>query len=253
MLNEMILLPSELSLSIAILLIVVSFFTSALTAAVGIGGGVALLAVLVSIAPPAIALPVHGIVQIGSNAGRAGLMRKHIRWDIFQPFAWGSLLGIIAGALVFVALPTATLQILLGVFILYSVWAPKLRPADIPLRGFALVGAVATFCTMFVGATGPMLAAFLSPVRFQRHNVVATHATCMTLQHSLKAVAFGFLGFNYWPWLVLLAAMIGSGFVGTMVGCHVLNKLPEQVFRRGFQIILTLLALRLLWSAWQGI
>ena len=250
MLNEFAFFPSEVSLGVGALLIAVSFLTSALTAAVGIGGGVALLAVLVSVVPPLIALPVHGIVQIGSNAGRAGLMREHIRWDIFGPFAWGSLLGIVAGALVFVTLPTTTLQILLGVFILYSVWAPKLRPADIPLRGFAVVGAVATFCTMFVGATGPMLAAFLSPVRFQRHNVVATHATCMTLQHSLKAVAFGFLGFNYWPWLVLLAAMIGSGFVGTIIGRQVLNNLPEQVFQRGFQIILTLLALRLLWSAW---
>lgn len=103
---------------------------------------------------------------------------------------------------------------------------------------------------MFVGATGPMLAAFLSPVHYPRRHVVATHASCMSLQHGFKAVAFGCLGFNYWPWLVLLAAMLGSGFAGTAVGGQVLNKLPERVFRWGFQIVLTLLALRLLWSAW---
>jgi len=253
MFEEITLLPPDIAATTALLLIGVSFLTSALAAAVGLGGGVALLAVLASIAPPVVVLPVHGVVQVGSNLGRAGLMRSSIRWDIVRPFALGSLIGIVAGAMVFTALPVSLLQLLLALFILYSVWAPKLRPADIPLRGFALVGLVATFCTMFVGATGPMLAAFLSPVRFARHHVVASHATCMSLQHSLKTIAFGFLGFNYWPWFVLLVAMIGSGFVGTVLGRRVLNKLPEQVFRRGFQIVLTLLSLRLLWSAWQGL
>ena len=241
------LLPPDISVSTALLLVTVSFFTSALTAAVGIGGGVALLAVLASVASPLVVLPVHGVVQIGSNAGRAGLLRADIRWDIVRPFALGSIIGCTAGAAAFTALPVTTLQFLLAVFILYSVWAPRLRPANIPLWGFAPVGAVATFCTMFVGATGPMLAAFLSPVRFPRHHVVATHAMCMSLQHSLKVLAFGLLGFNYGPWLLLLGLMIGSGFIGTIAGRYVLNRLPEKLFIRGFQIVLTLLALRLLW------
>lgn len=242
-------LPAQISPVVVLLLVVVSFFTSALTAAVGIGGGVALLAVMVNFVPPAVALPVHGVVQLGSNTGRAALLRHDIQRDILKLVLIGSILGIIAGALVFVALPTATLQLILAVFILYSVWAPRLRPADIPLPGFIGVGAVATFCTMFIGATGPLLAAFLSPTRFPRHTVVATHAACMVIQHGLKVIAFGWLGFNYWPWLLLLAAMISSGFLGTLTGRKILNQLPERIFSHGFKIVLTLLALRLLWTA----
>ena len=243
------LLPPELSTAAALALIGISFLTSALTAAVGIGGGVAMLAVLASLTPPIVALPVHGVVQIGSNLGRAGLLRHFIRWDLVKPFALGSVLGVSAGAAVFVALPVAALQTLLAAFILYSVWAPKLKPAAIAARGFTVVGAVATFCTMFVGATGPLLAAFLSPERLKRHGVVATHAACMSVQHALKGIAFGVLGFNYWPWLALLAAMIASGFLGTLTGRRVLNRLPERAFAWGFRLVLTLLALRLLWSA----
>lgn len=245
-------LPPDIGAYTALLLISISFLTSAIAAAVGIGGGVALLAVLASVASPLVVLPVHGVVQIGSNAGRASLLRTDIRWDIVRPFALGSIIGCMVGAMTFTALPVTTLQFLLAVFILYAIWAPQLRPTDIPLRGFAPVGAVATFCTMFVGATGPMLAAFLSPARFPRHHVVATHAMCMSLQHSLKVLAFGFLGFNYAPWLLLLGLMIGSGFIGTITGRYVLNRLPEKLFARTFQIVLTLLALRLLWSAWHG-
>ena len=71
----------------------------------------------------------------------------------------------------------------------------------------------------------------------------------MTLQHALKTVAFGFLGFNYLPWLTLLALMIGAGFLGTLAGRKVLNRLPERAFAWGFRLVLTGLALRLLWQA----
>jgi hypothetical protein len=39
--------------------------------AFGIGGGAALLAVMASLVPPAALIPVHGVVQVGSNLGRA--------------------------------------------------------------------------------------------------------------------------------------------------------------------------------------
>ncbi len=106
-----------------------------------------------------------------------------------------------------------------------------------------------SFCTMFVGATGPFVASFISPDRLERHAVVATHGACMTLQHTLKVVAFGFLGFAFLPWAPLLVAMIGAGFVGTLIGRRVLDRLPHDVFARFFKVVLTLLALRLLYAA----
>ena len=138
---------------------------------------------------------------------------------------------------------------ILGLFVLASVWLPKLKTSDIPIRGFTVVGLVGSFCTMFVGATGPFVASFITPDRLPRHAVVATHAACMTLQHTLKVVAFGFLGFAFLPWAPLLAAMIGAGFLGTMLGRRLLDRLPHRIFATAFKVILTVLALRLLYSA----
>ena len=53
------LLPSDLAVVSAGGLVALSFFTSALTAAVGIGGGVVLLAVMASFLPPLVVLPVR--------------------------------------------------------------------------------------------------------------------------------------------------------------------------------------------------
>jgi uncharacterized protein len=83
------LLPEGLGSAIAVLLIVASFFTSALTAAFGVGGGIAMLALMGLFIPGAALIPVHGAVQLGSNTGRAWHLRVHVRRDIFAPFIAG--------------------------------------------------------------------------------------------------------------------------------------------------------------------
>ncbi len=243
------LLPPDVSPLAGIGLVALSLFTSALTAAAGIGGGLVLLSVMASFLPPVIVIPIHGVVQLGSNAGRAVLLRQHIDRGILVPFALGSVLGIVLGAKLFVALPTPVLEIILGLFILACVWLPKLKASRIANRAFVLVGAVGSFVTMFVGATGPFVASFITPERLERHAVVATHATCMSVQHTLKVAAFGFLGFAFLPWVPLLAAMIAAGFLGTMLGRRLLDRLPHHIFARAFKIILTVLAVRLLYAA----
>ena len=45
----------------------------------GVGGGSLMIVALVMVMPPAVAVPVHGIVQLGSNAGRAVMMRRHVQ------------------------------------------------------------------------------------------------------------------------------------------------------------------------------
>jgi uncharacterized membrane protein YfcA len=68
----------------------------------------------------------------------------------------------------------------------------------------------------------------------------------MTIQHGLKGIAFGFLGFQFLPWLPVMAAMIASGFIGTLAGRRILQRLPERLFTKLFRLVLTVLGLRLL-------
>src|SRR3546814_6329735 len=149
-----------------------------------------MVAVMAGAVPPAALIPVHGVVQLGSNLGRVGLNRRHVRVTIFKWFALGAGSGIGIGASVAVNLPRSVLQVVDAVFVLVSTWAPKLGSRPVPERGFVLVGAVTSFVTMFVGATGPFLAPFLSPQRLgDRLATVGTFAACMCLKHALKVAA----------------------------------------------------------------
>ncbi len=231
-------------------LLATSFVASLLTAAMGLGGGLLMLAVMAGGLPAAALIPVHGVVQLGSNVGRAVLFRHHARRNIFVWFALGAAVGVSIGASVAVSLPRPTLQIAVAVFILFSTWAPKLGSRPVPEKGFLAVGAATAFISMFVGATGPFLAPFLTPERLgDRRATIGTLSTCMSLKHGLKVAAFAVTGFAYLPWLPLAAAMIATGFLGSLAGRAVVVRLPERAFRVAFRVFLTALALRILWQA----
>ena len=240
------LIPPDISWLTAIGLVGLSFFTSMLTGALGLGGGVLMIAVLALVLPAPIVIPVHGVVQLGSNLGRAVLMRQHVDRGLLVPFALGSLVGLALAAPLVIALPREILQALIALFVLWSLWSPKLKPSRIPRALFVLVGGVTSFATMFLGATGPLVAAFINPDRLGRHGVVATHAACMTLQHGFKIGAFTVLGFAFLEWLPLLAAMIGLGFLGTKIGNRMLDRLSEVDFARSFRLVVSGLAVLLL-------
>lgn len=246
------LVPPGIDAASAAALVALSFVTSAMTGALGLGGGVLMLSVMAQLLPPAVLLPVHGVVQVGSNLGRAMLMRRDIARRLVPFFVAGSLAGVAIGAQIVLALPRSILLALLGGFILWSIWTPKLRPANLPAPWFTLVGLVSAFCTMFVGATGPLVAAFLVPDPLTRHQVVATHAAFMTLQHGLKVGAFTALGFAFLPWLPMLALMIGLGFLGTIVGRRLLDRTPGPRFALGFKLVLSALALKIILDGWRA-
>ena len=238
------LLPDGISALAAAGLVVASFFTSALTAAFGVGGGVAMLAILGLVMPVSALIPVHGVVQLGSNTGRAWKQRAHIHWPLLAPFLIGAVAGSVAGGFAVVQLPDAWMKIVLAAFIIAVTWTKVPGFDALSHAGLVAGGAVIGALTMIFGATGPMIAAFLGQsIRDDRKKLVATHALLMTVLHALKIVVFGAMGFAFGRYLPLVAAMIASGYAGTVFGTALLDRMPEAAFRRWFKIALTLLAL----------
>jgi uncharacterized protein len=230
----------------------VSFIGSLSTAMLGLGGGVLMLGVLAVVFPPTVVVPLHGAIQLGSNLGRSVIMLPQVLWSILPAFAVGSVLGAFAGANVVLSLPLWLLQLVLAAFLLYMVWGPRVRGGTASAWKFFLLGSLGTFAAMFVGTTGPLMAPFVAAASPERQRVVATQGALMSFQHGLKILAFGVSGFAFAPYATLLVAMLGFGLAGTFVGSRLLLRLPEERFRLGFRIIMSLLALRLAWSAVVG-
>lgn len=226
--------------------------TALITSLFGAGGGLVLLLLMALVIPPAALIPVHGLVQLGSNISRATLTWRQINWRVILAFAPGTLLGAWLGSLVLVQVPDSLWQLSIALFVLWLCWGPPLPGAVFGPVGIALAAALTGFASLFLGATGPLVAAFIKQIPQPRFATVATFATAMTLQHAPKAVLFGSLGFVLMDWLGFVVLMVMATLAGNRLGLALLGRISDHGFHRLFNIALTLLALRLLWQAYSG-
>ncbi|MBD1573462.1 sulfite exporter TauE/SafE family protein [Vibrio sp. S17_S38] len=243
--------PHVLSDSQFYFLILLSGMTSMLNTIIGVGGGATLIAFMITMIPASAVIPVHAVVQLGSNAGRAVLMRKHIQKQYLGWFFVGSVVGALIGGNIALNLPTRYLELILAVFILISSWVP-INMSFKGKKGLIGVGMFTAFLTMFVGATGPFLIATVKNLLPDRRQLSATMACFMSIQHVIKAVIFGLLGFAYTDWIGVIVLMIAVGFVGTYIGKHILDKVSNQHFHTILKVALTFIALRLIWGFFAG-
>lgn len=232
-----------------VILCVTSFFTSVISAAFGLGGGTMLIVIMASLLPPLAVIPTHAIIQMNSNFTRGLFLWRHIKFTWMLPFIIGTILGAAVGGQVVFAIPKHLLQGIIGIFVIYSVWGPKIGSIKSSWVSFAGIGGIASFATMFVGGTGPLIAPFIRASTNERRATVATHAAFMSWQHGIKIITFGILGFAFTPYLELLVGMVLLGTVGTWSGKILLTWMPENVFRKAFNITLGLLAINLIIQA----
>ncbi len=238
-------LPEGIGWGATLALMLVSMLSSALTAAVGIGGGVVFLVALTFVVPIEALIPIHGMIQLGSNAGRTIVLSRQVSFRLLLPFVLGAIVGIAIGAALVTDLPEAAILLSIGLFVTITTWVKpppfgRGQPAVL-----AIGGGGASILTMFIGATGPFVMAMMRQTGLSHIGLVATNGAAMSVQHALKVVAFGILGFSYLPWLPLVAALIACGFVGTLVGARLLHALPEQALRTALKVVLTVLGVQL--------
>jgi len=230
-----------------ILLILIAFGTSALTAITGIGGGMLLIAIMPGFLPAAAIVPVHGIVQLFSNSSRALFGLRFLRWEFVLAFITGSIIGGLIAAGITREINLEYTPLIIAAYILFTVWGPKLQLKK-PVKGeFVLIGAAQTGLSMMVGATGPLGQAALLRKGLQRDALVVTAALMMTFTHLVKIVLFALLGFSFISYWQIIIGMSTAVVIGALLGTHIRYKIPEDVFRRILKWALTLLALRMIY------
>ncbi|MGS0468197.1 TSUP family transporter [Cobetia marina] len=134
-----------LSLPIVIALILLAAATSALSAAVGVGGGTLLIMIMAQLMPATALIPVHGMVQLGSNGGRMAMTWRHIDMRRLLAFLPGVALGALVAAWVLIRLPEGVLELSIALFVLFTCWGPPLPKRALSRTGTLIAGAITTF------------------------------------------------------------------------------------------------------------
>ena len=230
----------------AFLLIPVAFITSCIAGAIGMGGGVLLIALMPGLVPAAAIIPIHAVVQLASNTSRAAFGWRHIDWTLLPAITVGSIAGAMAGGGIYANLELRWLPAIIGVLILLLTWLPLPKPRGEGQWSLLLLGFYQSGLGMLAGATGPLGAAVLARKSVQRDWLVVNTATYMSISHLIKGLAFAFIGFSFGPWWWLIAAMVVASVLGSWMGTWLRRYIPQVNFQRGFRVLVSLLALRMI-------
>lgn len=212
-----------------------------------------LMAVMTLFFPPNILIPLHGVVQLSSNASRAALNAQAINKRIILHFGIGACIGALLVSQVVFSISEAWYRLLIGVFILVFTWFRMPKAVPKVSHKFFWVGLIATFLSVLVGAVGPLIAPFYLKEGLSKKGLIATQAASQTLQHLLKIIVFGFLGFVFSDYALLLVCMVLCAVLGSWTGRFLLGKVNEELFKKLFKWGISLLAVRMIVIAIQGI
>ena len=140
---------------------------------------------------------------------------------------------LLAGGAFVASAPLSFLKRLLGIFLLGTVayrHLGKQRSLRLPLRGFAVIGAVFSFLSALLGSVGPIMAPFFLAYGLVKGAYIGTEAFATVVMHVTKLVAYGGTA-------ILTIQSVAAGLalgpimvLGSFIGKKILDRVPERLF-----------------------
>tara|TARA_Y100001970_G_scaffold185591_1_gene225729 strand:+ start:20927 stop:21673 length:747 start_codon:yes stop_codon:yes gene_type:complete len=242
-----------------ILLIITAFITSSISAVIGMGGGIILLGIMAILIPEGyMVIALHGIIQLVSNTTRTYVFRNHLKKDIIKEFSIGAIIGVILSIIIIIILiqlfqvssaneiKIEILKPLIGLFIIWYLFF-KSKKNDIKINSFIPVGLISGLSSIFIGATGPLIAPFFLNKSLLKENIIANKAACQMITHITKIPLFIYLfNVNYIKQYNILIPLILAVFIGTHLGKKMLEFIPEPLFKKLFKTALFIISIKLI-------
>lgn len=235
----------------AIIILATTVVTSFISGIFGMAGGLILMGVLVAlpVVSVAMAMIIHGSIQMVANGYRAWLLRDAIDWRVFGLYAIGAGAGVAALFFISWSPDKQAVYLLLGLTPML-IWVPKKRlhldirrPSHAIMAGFGVQG-----LNTLAGVAGPLLDLFFVRTEMTRQEIVATKSVTQALSHLVKVGFWGVpvvsaAGWGALPPLWLLVAAIPLSMAGTRLGGVILARMSEVNFRKWMKGLVTAIGL----------
>jgi uncharacterized membrane protein YfcA len=230
-----------------LLLIIASFFTSALSAATGMGGGVLLFSLMTLYFPLKTLIPIHGIIQFFNNIFILFYLKTSLKKSFLLPFSIGAFLGVGLGVYLFTKIAHTHLpHLLILILISYTLFKPKKLPdLHVLPKQFIWVGMITGIIGMIAGAIDPVLGPFFIRNDLSKEEIIANKAFMQALVHFLKIPVFYFFDFDYSPYLAFCLVTNLACIIGTKWGINLLKSMSETFFIQIFKLALFLSGVRI--------
>ncbi len=180
-------------------------------------------------------LAITGILHVFSNVNKLLLFRNSIDKKLLQYYGIPSVLLVLAGSYLSThtsfELAELTLAFFLVIFSATLLMLPNLQlPAT---RNNALLsGALAGLLAGFNGTGGAIRGISMAAFNLEKNTFVATSAAVdlgVDVSRSAVYLGFGYFDKQYWYLIPLLLVI---SFFGSLVGKKLLNRIPQEKFKK---------------------
>ena len=228
-------------------------FTAALISGVtGMAGGTLLLSVLLLFYDPILSIALHGILQVVANCSRVFVFLSSVSWTHVGWFVVLVIPGAFLGGAVADMFNPDILKMILSLLILWVAWKSKSQSEHAVSAPYTMMplGLVGGFLGMIIGVTGPLLAPFFLKAGLLKETFIATKAVCQFFVQMVKVAIFAtMLGVDYTSMATELIVLSLFLILGTIIAGKVLKRISGDRFKQIVSVVLSLIALRLLWSS----
>lgn len=234
------------------LLMLASFIAWIISSLAGGGSPFIIIPMVNFLLEPQAVPPVVTTGMLLGNFQRAWQFWQDIDWQLTWWYLPGAISGAILGSFVFTQTQLQWLQVLLGLFLVSSVFSfgfgKKAQSFQVHGWFFLPAGFVYAFLSGLIGSIGPVLNPFYLNYGLVKEKMIATKSAHVLVVHIAKIVTYAALGVLTMPYLGY-GLVIGIAAVpGNWLGQLALQKISDEQFRQLVIALVTVSGLLILWD-----
>ncbi|MDD4599532.1 hypothetical protein SDC9_03971 [bioreactor metagenome] len=219
-----------------LVLIPVTMVTSLITLFTGFGVGTIMMPIMALFFDVKVAIFLAAIVHFFNNMSRLALYRSEINWGIIRRFGVVSIIGAFIGSFAQIYLDSSWLKVGLGVFlIVYSLLT--LIPNKIKITLSANVDFIGGFLSGLIGGLignqGAIRSLYLLNYEMEKKELIVSSALIAVIIDSTRIPIYAYSNYKYMQEnIMLLAAVVVSAILGTILGSKILPKVSYELFKK---------------------
>ena len=235
--------PDNISILSIVSIILTSFVSSLISSIIGFGGGMLLLGVLALNFSGSVIIPLHAVIQLGSNFNRLIFFKFRVKWGVIFPFSLGCLIGVPLGGIFSLSVNENLIKVLIAIFILLNTFS---KIPTLNQNRLFLIGSISSFLSTIIGVTGSLISSVIQSYKLEKSEYISSCAFLLLTQHFFKCILFGLIGFAFKDYFFLVTLVIISGIFGTFIGKFLIYRIPDSYLVLLIKLILIVISLNLL-------
>ena len=234
-----------------LLFFIIAFLTIVIGTVAGFGTSTIFLPIALLFVDFKTALVLVAISHISGNIGATAFFRHGLDKRIILLFGIPSIILTILGAYLVIYIPQNILEVILGSFLLifsiYSLLRPDFRVSASKINT-VFGGSLSGFLQGLVGIGGPLRGAFLISYNLDKFKYIATLSAIAVIIDAARIPIYFLNNLLEPQFYYFIPSLAVIGIVGSYTGKRIVQKIPQNIFKKVVLIGIALASLLLIYG-----